>query len=291
MADQNNIHDILFPTDFSEASHNALNYAIDMAAHLGARVLMLHVYQEIPVAPGVAPPDFMDRLRAEKEEKALAAFRAYEQWVYQDKSVDIDLIPLLESGYAYDKILEVSRQENADMIVMGTQGASSTAQHIFGSLTTRVIEASECPVLAIPEGVTFQPIQHILYASNFEETDFRVLDQLLDYADIFGAQLSCAHVYAGEDYWSRLDKTFFERLYHLERQYDRLHFFTFNHRDVVGGLHRFVAANEVDMLAMLTHHCDPMAQALDESLTREMTLHTDVPLLAFHEQERVVADS
>jgi len=273
---------ILFPTDFSETSRNAFEYALDMAAHIGARVLMFHSYYEAPTAAGVAPPDFLKKLRAEKEEKALAGFRDYEAEAQARTSGEVEVVPLLESGRALDQILSVSKEEKVDMIVMGTKGSASVSEKIFGSLTTRVIQEADCPVLAVPEGVSFQPIRHILYASNFEESDFSILDQLLDYADLFGAQLSCAHIYAGEDYWSRLDRGFFERLYQLERERDQLRFFTFNYRDVVAGLNRFIATNKVDLLAMMTHKRDPLHQALGESITREMTLMTEVPLLAFH---------
>lgn len=280
--DYTQIRNILFPTDFSEASRNAFAYAVDLASNVGARLLMMHAYQEIPVAHGVAPPEFMDRLRAEKETSAQDYFKAYEAEAYLRAGEAVELIPLLEAGRAFDKILEIAETEHIDMIVMGTKGVASQAQQIFGSLTTRIIEAADCPVLAIPEGVSFQPIEHILYASNFEEADFAILDQLLDIADLFGAQLSCAHVYAGSEDWTQLDRSFFERLYHLEREYDQLKFFTFNHRDVVKGLHRFVASNKVDLMAMLTHRRGPVQHALEESLTREMTLHSEVPLLAFH---------
>ncbi len=281
--DHTQVRNILFPTDFSETSRNALAYAVDLAAHVGAKIMMFHAYHEIPVAQGVAPDDFLDRMRAEKEALARERFEEYEAEAIARAGSDVELIPMLESGRAYEKILEVAQNEQIDMIVMGTRGIASQSQHIFGSLTTRIIEAADCPVFAVPEGVTFQPIQHILYASNFEEADFAILDRLLDIADLFKAQVSCAHVYAGDEDWAQLDRTFFERLYHLEREYDQLKFFTFNHRNVINGLHRFVAANKVDLLTMLTHRRDAMHHALEESLTREMTLHTEVPLLAFHD--------
>ena len=199
----------------------------------------------------------------------MQGFRQYEAEAQSRLGEEVELVPLLESGRALDQILSVSQAEKVDMIVMGTKGAASMSEKIFGSLTTRVIQESLCPVLAVPEGVSFQPIRNILYASNFEEPDFTILDQLLDYADLFDAQLSCAHIYAGEDYWSRLDRGFFERLYQLEQERDQLRFFTFNYRDVVAGLNRFIGTNKVDLLAMMTHKRDPLHQALGESVPRD----------------------
>ena len=47
-----NVKKILFPTDFSEGSDNALPYAADMARYYGAKLYLLHVIQDITEATG-----------------------------------------------------------------------------------------------------------------------------------------------------------------------------------------------------------------------------------------------
>jgi len=273
---------ILFPTDFSATSRNAFTYALDMASHIGARILLFHAYYESPVLAHRVPEDFVDRLRADKEARALAQLKEYEVEALRYPDAKVEVIPMVEPGRAYEGILETAAGEEVSIIIMGTRGSASLAEHIRGSLTTRIIEGANCPVLAVPEEVSFQPIQHILYASNFEEADFGTLDKLLEYAELFEATVSCAHVYTDAHDGSPLDREFFERIYELERSIEQLKFFSFHHKDVVAGIQRFITANKVDLISMLTHKRETAQEALADSLTRVMTLQADVPLLAFH---------
>lgn len=276
------VRTILLPTDFSPVSHNAFIYALHFAEQFGAEIVLFHAYQDTPVVSEVVPDSFVAALRAEKLEAAQQQFDQYKQEVREALGKDAKVRTLLQPGWAAETIVELSNAQEIDLIIMGTLGAESMAEKIFGSVTTRVIEAASCPVLAIPMGVSYSPIQHLLYATNFEEADFPVIDRLLGYADAFQARVSCAHIQSDDAYWSRLDRAFFERLYQLEMEQDQVAFYTINQTDIVVGLQRFIAANKVDLIAILCHQRPLVNRLLTESLTRALTLHTDVPLLAFH---------
>ncbi|RMG71032.1 MAG: universal stress protein [Bacteroidetes bacterium] len=276
------VRNILLPTDFSPVSHNAFIYALHFAEQLGAEITLFHAYQDTPVTPGIVPEAFVDALRNDKIEAAQKQFEAYEAEVRDAFDNPIPVKTLLQAGRAAETIVSLSERGDIDMIVMGTLGAESMAEKLFGSVTTRVIESASCPVLAVPMGVQFEPIGHMLYATNFEEADFQVIDRLLGYADVFQARVSCAHIQSESEYWSRLDRSFFERIYQLEMEQDQVAFYSINSTDIVVGLQRFIAANKVDMIVMLCHQRPVVSRLLTESLTRAMTLHTDVPLMAFH---------
>ena len=65
-----NVKKILFPTDFSEGSDNALPYAADMAKHYGAKLCVLHVIQDIAEATGwYVPHVSLDELYRDIEKK------------------------------------------------------------------------------------------------------------------------------------------------------------------------------------------------------------------------------
>jgi nucleotide-binding universal stress UspA family protein len=278
----NGINTILLPTDFSEVAHHAFLYALELATYFDARLLLLHTYHNAPVRRELAPAEFLETLRQEKIDQAMAAFRAYEAEADALTGGEISLQPLLEEGYAIDKILEVVKETQPDLILMGTLGAESLSEKIFGSLTAKVIQRTRVPVLAVPAGTTFEPIEHILYATNFQTEDFSMIDRLLELAEIFQAKVSCLHINTAKQYWDRLDLDFFQDIYQREIESDQLTFFTFSHDDVVEGLNKFIASNRVNLLAMLTHHQAFMDRYYRESITREMTLLTTVPLLAFH---------
>lgn len=276
------IKTIMLPTDFSETAHNAFEYALHIAEQTGARIILLHVYHETPNPPSYMPKELLNSLKEEKIERAMEAFHGYQKEAQEKLGKKIEVNPILQSGVPENEIPHLSRSMNVDLIVMGTLGAASISERILGSVTAKVIEKAACPVLAIPAECTYKPINKILYGMRMDEHEFGIIDQLVDFAEHFDAKLYCTHIRTEESYWSKLELRSFEHLYHLEQE-GRLHFYVFNHEDIVRGLHRFINENGIDLLSMTTRKRDLIDKFFDQSITREMVLYTDIPLLAFHE--------
>lgn len=279
------IRNILFPTDFSEVAHNAFEYCLHIAEALDAKITLLHVYYNTPVNTHFIPADFIKAIQEEKIEHALDLLSGYQQEAKEKCNKEVQVSPIIENGYATDAIVRLSKKLNIDMIVMGTLGAESYAEKILGSVTAKVIERAECPVLAIPAQAKYRPIEHIMYATNFDQSDFKIVDQLLDFSDVFDARLSCTHININDAYWDKLEMSFFEKLYQAEMQDNKVSFHIANSqsKDVVQGIQHFINNHQVDILAMLTHERDILERLYgNQSMTREMALYTDVPLLALH---------
>src|SRR5690606_36461762 len=91
------------------------------------------------------------------------------------------------SGFAAEEIIRFSKSPELDLIVMGTTGENTLLEKVFGSMSSDVSKKANCPVLLIPKGVTFRAYRNIAYASDFEKTDSRVLDKIVDFAGRFSA--------------------------------------------------------------------------------------------------------
>lgn len=282
--DSREIKTILVPTDFSEAATNAFFYAANLAWSLQAKLIALHVYYVPPVEEGLAPEGFMKALHEEKTEIAEQQFRRYQHDLLQVLGEDVPFEYLIEPGYARQQILNKSHNDAADLIVMGTRGQESKAEKILGSITAQVIEQAHCPVLAIPQGIQYQPIRHILYASNLEETDTAVLDQLLSYSELFGATISCLHVHTPDEEDVSVDIDDLIKTYQAETESRQLNVHIVNHADIVRGIHHFVVTHQVDIVTFLLHKRDFAQDHWQDGLTKTFSLETDVPLLAFHEE-------
>ncbi|MEZ4829743.1 MAG: universal stress protein [Bacteroidia bacterium] len=275
------VKNILFPTDFSETAHNAFEYALNIADQMGATLVLLHVYQDLSNESSYIPRELVESLKEEKLEKAIHFFHEYQREAQLQLGKSLEVRPILQSGLPETVIPELSRSMNIDLIIMGTLGAASVSERILGSVTAKVIEKSACPVLAVPAECTYKPIRRILYGMRMDESEFGVIDQLLDFATYFDAKVYCTHIRTEKSYYSKIELGAFEHLYHLENE-GRIQFYVFNHENIVRGLHRFIDENGIDLLTMTTQKRDLMDKFFDQSLTREMMLYTDIPLLAFH---------
>lgn len=274
----------LVPVDFSETSKNAVEFAFQMADYINAKIILLHLCYETPVDTNFVPPEFVEALRENHKKDTQEEFQKLLSQT-QDLSISpIEVETSVQFGMAAPGIIQASKTHHADMIIMGTMGANSVAERITGSITAKVIEASECPVLAIPSEVRFQPIDHMMYAMQLSEEDNYAIDQLMEIAEWFDATLHCTHIRTEDKYWDQIEMDFFKKLYRMEEANKKIHFYIVNHKDVVAGLQHFINHHQINLLGMLTHKNFILNHVYPESVTRKMAMHTDIPLLALHEK-------
>ena len=138
-------HHILVPTDFSEYSKQAIQYARDLAQTFGATLVLLHVV-EIPPYPieGLPPSSLGGTLLDDLEQQAtsdLAQVLA--------KEAEVQVVRRVVIGIPYRKIVEVAEADKVDLIVMATHGRTGFSHLFMGSVAERVVRTAPCPVLTI----------------------------------------------------------------------------------------------------------------------------------------------
>jgi nucleotide-binding universal stress UspA family protein/uncharacterized protein (DUF302 family) len=138
---------ILFATDFSPASIPALEQSVKMAGRDEALLLIAHAYQEPGLAElSQAPARFYDEWNRELRERAE---RKLQPLVEHAREEGVEARALILMGFADEAIVEAAKDEDADLIVMGTHGRRGTARFFLGSVAARVISAAPCPVMTV----------------------------------------------------------------------------------------------------------------------------------------------
>lgn len=142
---------ILCPLDFSEASTRALGYAPSLAKEADARLILLHVVEDLLA-------------HADMETLGHLSLTDYYRHVEQDAMTTLKGMfpteadawsspqPRVVRGRAYRRILEIVGDERVDIVVMGVQGKGAVDRLVFGSTTHRVIREAGCPVLTLHGG-------------------------------------------------------------------------------------------------------------------------------------------
>lgn len=138
---------ILVPVDFSECSRKALQYAVPFAKQFNAEIVLLHIIETVPPPPMMVVVE-SDALTAKMHEQAarmLADWRQEITHVARVKSV------VRGGTSAHQEILDAARDNNVDLIIVGTHGRSGLAHLLLGSTAERVIRHAPCPVLVVRE--------------------------------------------------------------------------------------------------------------------------------------------
>ncbi|MEM7106070.1 MAG: universal stress protein [Bacteroidota bacterium] len=274
---------ILVPVDFSNASKNALTYAIKFSEDLNASINMFHVYRHFvdASAPVLTVPmnDWVGKSAEQFMTTFLSEVRDELDTDHPDVHIDIEAV----MGLATDEVAEKTKCGECDLVMMGKTGKTSLADKLFGSVTTTTIERTYCPVIAIPENAKYKGINRILFATDLFSIDNKILKQVLDFALKFKARVYFVHVTDTPGTDMHVEEELFERIFEIYAVPP----VPFEIRMVTGpsvekALNKFVETNDIDLMMMVTQHRSPWERLFLKSYTREMAMHMTVPLLVLH---------
>ncbi len=181
---------ILLATDFSDASEKAFNYAIAIARLFGSKIYVVHVVP--PETTSFIPELPRDRLRqeAKREMETLAGRNELQQIAHET---------VLRSGTVWNVLSAVIREQNMDLVVLGTHGRGGLKKLVLGSVAEEVVRKASCPVITVGTHVDVPlsasgEFHRILFATDFHPASAKALECALLLANQFQAKLSLLHV-------------------------------------------------------------------------------------------------
>lgn len=148
------IKTILVPTDFSELSNEAVDYAFSMAKRIGAKMVFMHTL-EWPDHPDEMTP-MSDEGYAFMKDRGNAMLH---DLVTRAEKEGLEASASLADGVPFIEIIRAARKHNADLIIMGTHGRTGLSHVMMGSQAEKVVRQAPCPVLTIKSAQhSFAPV-------------------------------------------------------------------------------------------------------------------------------------
>jgi nucleotide-binding universal stress UspA family protein len=141
------VQKILFPIDFAENYETLLPWVSTFVEKFGATLYVVFVAQDLAsystfhVPHGNIQSFQTEAMEGAKKRMATAMKENLQQFP------KLETMVLL--GSPADKILEVAKKENIDLIIMGAHGRKGLERAIFGSVADKVVNGAPCPVLTI----------------------------------------------------------------------------------------------------------------------------------------------
>jgi len=187
---------ILCPIDLSDTTREGARHAAMLARWYHARVTVLHVCNPITIPaadfamlgpipiPALTEDERKDLLEQIARECTSAGFD------------DVDLV--IQSGNAAARIVELSRSLPADLVVIGTHGASGFQHLVLGSVAEKVLRQASCPVLTVPPRAHTKaalPFSRVLCPVDFSDPSDAAVEFAFSIASESNAQLTVLHVF------------------------------------------------------------------------------------------------
>lgn len=141
---------IICPTDYSEASHTAVRYAVDFAHRVGAHVRFLHVLHGGNIAEKTAAGYGVEIGGARQEDVLPEHFSSL---LMSEKKKGLSADVLVLKGEADSVITEQAAMWGADLIIMGSHGRTGLKRLMMGSVAEAVFRGCDIPVLLVKHDV------------------------------------------------------------------------------------------------------------------------------------------
>ena len=139
------IRKILCPTDFSDESYRAIDYAAELARQFGATVVLAHV---VHVPSGeLHQPDGRTLTFREAEQRSRDKLEELRQ--QRLLSCPGAHVVAVEVGDPYEQLAEVARRLAVDLIVTSTHGRTGLSHLAMGSVAEKLIRHAPCPLLVV----------------------------------------------------------------------------------------------------------------------------------------------
>ena len=276
---------IVVATDFSDASLVAYQYAHRLASRFQASLKVVHAYQ---IFINAARPELMDitpdpnELLKFNEERMANFIQEMEEVAQSDTLVASRIKVKTETriGFAPEYLIELSKDPSVDLMVLGTSGEKNWFDRLLGSVAGEVARHAHCPVLLVPMKADFTGIRNILYAAAADSAKHKTLRTVVDWAKYFDAKLHFVHVENEETAELRKSTKHFFENYMTQNAPDMPYSIeSIEAKSVLKGLTQFSSKKQMDLLVVVSHHRDFWESLNHHSITKDLSLHTHLPIL------------
>lgn len=268
---------ILVPTDFSENSQKALEFAQEIAERYDAGISLVHAYHP-PVVDSNLPPEVLVELAEQIE---ILNAKTLKKWETECREDGFACKSKLVYGAASEVILEEIKAQKPILVVMGRTGKGGWLDKLIGSVASAVAAKAACPVLVLPPQTQTKTVKKIVYATELERPEENALGFAFNLAEHFKANLDLVKVNApfevdvfeDEQFKNDIKNVFGNKKYALQ---------TIEAESVVGGLQKYADENKADLIVMATRKRDWLSGLINPSVSKKMVLAAEIPILVCH---------
>ncbi|MCD2259869.1 universal stress protein [Psychroserpens luteolus] len=268
---------IIVPIDFSEYSEYALETAAILAKRNNAEILALHMLE---IEKGRVT-DSSNELNEKMVFFLKLAEQKFDNFLSNDYLEGVSVTPIVKHFKVFSEVAEVAKEHDADMIVMGSHGASGLSEIFVGSNTEKVVRHSEIPVLVVKQKPVNLSFDTVTFASDFST---EMVEPYLKARQLFD-NLKLVHVNVpGEGFSSssEMEVKVADFLKKADGNLDKLNdvHYTSDYTVEKGILN---ASNLLgaDLIAVPTHGRKGLAHFFTGSVSEDVANHASLPVITF----------
>jgi len=265
---------IIVPTDFSSAAKNALDYAISLAKSYQAEIYLLNAYS-MPHSGSAVMIDVSDVLKKDSTDKL-----EEENTRVENNLEGLTLKTISQNGSVAMVITQIAKHIEADLIVMGTTGATGLKEVFVGSNTADLIKATSLPLIAVPAGSSNKTITNVAVSVDLHHVKSpSVFDPLKDLVAENKASIKMINI---ADNMKSIDPVnFVDEAVDIDNMFFGIeHSFKFlEGKDVEEEILAYTKEDNVDLLVVVARKRNFFERLFHKSMSKKLTMHSSVPIM------------
>jgi len=274
---------IIVPTDFSKCSIEALEFASWLAKKTGAKLHIINIITSnlylYAADPMVAAPSYSAVYESYYENIKKVSEKHLEKLTKNKFLQNLDITTKSISGMnIHEQIIAYSDKVKADLIIMGSKGASGVKGILIGSNAERVVRFSHRPVIVIHNKVKNPVFKKIVFASDFMEEAYKIFSAVKNFAEIFNAEILLIKVNTVEQFRRTIDDR--EKINKFNKHFKTVYkYVLYNDYMKEQGILDYTNEIKADMIAIGTHGKKGLARFLKTDVSEDMVRVSNKPIM------------
>ncbi len=272
---------ILVPVDFSEYSEYALEVAASIAKKQDAEIVVVHMMG--------LPESFLSK--DEKQEVFNAIYfmkltkQRFEKFLDKDYLKGVEVTEAVRNYKVFSEINDVAKEYEADLIVMGSHGASGFKEIFVGSNTEKVVRTSETPVLVIKEPIHDFKIEQAVFVTDFDPATMDAFLSSRNFFQLFDVEPKLLFVNVPEKFLSTKEMRSIASKFLADASFDTPEIedriIYYDDYSLENGIFNYCNTVNADIIAIPTHGRKGIAHFFYGSVGEDVANHANIPVITF----------
>jgi nucleotide-binding universal stress UspA family protein len=280
---------VVIPVDYSENSKTAAKLALHMFRSQPTEYIFYHVYS-VPLSPDAIPEVTYTELASDLKQTNDKNLRLFAKELLEEIGMEASALEINyvaeESFMVSDALAAFAKKTKADLVAMGTKGATGLKKIVFGSNTSSFIGKSPCPLLVVPPNFEATSFKKVGYASDLTNLS-KECSLLADFFRYMKVSIDIVHVHPV--FPEIVNLAAFDTQNELSKIKRETMFYDFNivfqktdaSNEVLEGMQLYVETHKPDMLAIFTVKRSFWDKFFDPSITEEIVFAIHKPIVIF----------
>jgi nucleotide-binding universal stress UspA family protein len=281
---------ILFPFELDNPIYReAYIYGIKFARNINAELIILNAFK-VEVGNDITEEKY-SHLKKDNWFKAYNEISKFNKYFLEDHArTETDLRIKFDyrfvNGIFVDEIKNIAREDNVDLIVLPISDKRDFNKRQLKIIQDNIFEKNRTSLLVVPFGSAFRPVKNIVFATDLKKLNKypQYLNDVIHYAELFNSSIHFIHISSREkaESW---DNSETYRLVMQAIEKNKRHIFKSLHgKDIIETVNQYVNECNADILVVVKHQHYFLDSIFHESLSKEISLYSKVPVLVMREK-------